>query len=941
MIPGALRRGIAGYDKQTLKKATTVDKSTVQYQQSSNNKSRHGTPEEWSALQNKIFTRWVNQKLARRFIKIESVTTGFRDSVNLIHLLEILSEVKCEKKLEPQTIRVKQIDNANKALEFMKKVEVKMTLSPSPENIVDGNEKIILGMLWAIMAKFLKIGDDEDLNAQDALLMWMQNQVNEYKGVHVDNLTTSFHNGLAFCALIHKFRPKLLNFDALDAKNSEQNLQTAFDAAEQWLGLEQYLKPSDILKLDDKSMAVILAEFYHGIGEERRLDTAARSIAKVIRFTVTNDSLKKEYNEKAAILKKNLEELQPQLEKLTEIDNTMAGAKSRLNEFTNYKTKSKGELLSSFLYLESLFTLIARRLADGKRPEFIPAEGADVKRLSATLNQTEEKETKLQVSLHEELNRQIKLVNINQQHIAKTEDLRKWSGEKKIYLSTKEEVKSVGSANYQLNVLGNYESEFKGIQGVFADLKAVGDNLEKEKYEDLKVVRSREDTINKLFEELNTLNTNKRAFLEDDLSRETLAEKVGEWDKDHQRKYEKLQAFVAEKKKYLQTKEDIKSVSDAKLELEILDAYESEKKHIFEGNVPALQKLGGEIRAAKYESKYSVWMLPELIKVQKRDMGIDAAFQELDLLSSQKLKVLKDDLAREEFRENLNRSNEEHIDNFNMLQKWVEEKTAYLKVVEEIKSSTDAEMHLGYLLAYSKERQDTYQASVPPLKSLGSEITTNEYKSALSQFSFPTPQEVVTREETVEKAFRELDQLHAVKLKKLTDDLKREEFREKIELWNQKHIDKYQKIMAFTNTSSRYLKKKEGVNSIADAQLNLARLGQYADEQKDNDVKFKDVQKLGGEIREAKYETDLSSYTFPGQQDVLDREETIRTTFKELSELHAKKKAILDDDLERELFREKLRQWNLNHVGKHKKLREFIVTSKVYLGKKRNSLQYP
>jgi len=237
MIPGALRRGIAGYDKQTLKKATTVDKSSVQYQQVAKDKSRHGTPGEWSALQNKIFTRWVNQKLARRFLKIESVTTGMTDSVNLIHLLEILSEVKCDKKIEPQTIRVKQIDNANRALEFMKKVEVKMTLSPSPENLVDGNEKIMLGMLWAIMSKFLKIGDDDDLNAQDALLMWMQNQVNEYKGVHVDNLTTSLHDGLAFCALVHRYRPMLLNFDALDAKQAEKNLQIAFDAAAQFFWL--------------------------------------------------------------------------------------------------------------------------------------------------------------------------------------------------------------------------------------------------------------------------------------------------------------------------------------------------------------------------------------------------------------------------------------------------------------------------------------------------------------------------------------------------------------------------------------------------------------------------------------------------------------------------------------------------------------------------------
>jgi len=937
MLTGALRRNIGSYNRATLKPTKTVDKANLSYQKSAESKDRHGTPEEWQALANKIFTRWVNQKLGKRRLKIDDIATGFSDGNNLVALLEILSDTPFEGKLKPAKMRVQQIDNVNVALEWMlgKKVGVKMSLKPSAENVVDGNVKIILGMLWAIMLKFLKIGDDEELNAQDALLMWLQNQTLEFKNCSVVNLTSSFHNGLALCALIYKFRPKLIpDFESLDEKNGEANLQTAFDAAEKFFGLEQYLKPSDILKLDDKSMAVFLAEFYYGISEQRRLDLQARRIVKVIRYTVSNDQMKKDYNQQAQALRQRLADLQPTLEKLSIIDNTMAGAKSRLDEFIQYKAKHKGELLAAFLSLETLFGQIFRRLSDGKRPDFVPEEGCSVKALSDTLAEVEVRESKLQLALYEEYNRQIRLANTNTRHSQKSEELRKWAAEKKVYLQTKEQVSSIGIATYQLNVLADFENEFKAIQVTFAELKKTGEGLAKESFEDIKQTEAREAALAASFEELTNLGADKRAVLEDDLRREEFAEQVRGWDHDHNRKYEKLANFVAEKKAFLETQPSINSVSDAKLALDLLAAYESEKKLVQESNMPDLKALGDKVREAKYETKYSVWVLPDLGKVQKREMEIEAAFQELDLKSSQKLEVLKDAEAREEFRESLIRRNQSHIDKYNIIDKWIKEKNAYLQVKEEIKSSSDAETHLGLLLAYHRECKDLYQASVPPLKELGAEILAAEYKSALSSYKFPTPEEIKTREETIEKSFAELDELYAVKLKRLQDDLAREQYREKVELWNQSHIDKTQKIQAFIAASQRYLKKKDPVDSIPDAIRNLARIRQYFDDKKDNDVQFAGLQKLGKEIKDAEYKSDLSQYKFPTPDEVDTREQEISTAFAGLDAESAKKKAVLEDDLAREEFREKLRQWNVTHTDKFKKLQEFVVASKVYLGKR-------
>ncbi|XP_031556069.1 smoothelin-like protein 1, partial [Actinia tenebrosa] len=61
------------------------------------------------------------------------------------------------------------------------------------------------------------------------VLAWCQDVTREYKGVNIQNFSGSFNNGLAFCALIHKFHPDKFDFDSLDAENREYNVQLAIE----------------------------------------------------------------------------------------------------------------------------------------------------------------------------------------------------------------------------------------------------------------------------------------------------------------------------------------------------------------------------------------------------------------------------------------------------------------------------------------------------------------------------------------------------------------------------------------------------------------------------------------------------------------------------------------------------------------------------------------
>ena len=114
-------------------------------------------------------------------------------------------------------------------------------------DVVDGNANFVLGTVFAVIIKYMKL-DEEDAGSSDvkeALLLWAKNKTTGYKDVSVgnasspppkkksekiyifvlttppkkDNFTKSFQDGLAFNALIHKLRPKLIPFDTLDKVN--------------------------------------------------------------------------------------------------------------------------------------------------------------------------------------------------------------------------------------------------------------------------------------------------------------------------------------------------------------------------------------------------------------------------------------------------------------------------------------------------------------------------------------------------------------------------------------------------------------------------------------------------------------------------------------------------------------------------------------------------
>ncbi|XP_077782429.1 dystonin isoform X25 [Podarcis muralis] len=254
--------------------------------------------DERDKVQKKTFTKWINQHLMKVRKHVNDLYEDLRDGHNLISLLEVLSgdtlprerdflktlrlvssteacayeqhedeEDEDKGPREKGRMRFHRLQNVQIALDYLKRRQVKL-VNIRNDDITDGNPKLTLGLIWTIILHFQisdihVTGESEDMSAKERLLLWTQQTTEGYAGIRCENFTTCWRDGKLFNAIIHKYRPDLIDMNTVAVQSNLANLEHAFFVAEK-LGVARLLDPEDVdvSSPDEKSVITYVSSLY-------------------------------------------------------------------------------------------------------------------------------------------------------------------------------------------------------------------------------------------------------------------------------------------------------------------------------------------------------------------------------------------------------------------------------------------------------------------------------------------------------------------------------------------------------------------------------------------------------------------------------------------------------------------------------------------------------
>lgn len=338
--------------------------------------------QQWVTVQQKTFTKWLNSKVNPRNVAVNDLVTDLSDGVILIHLLEVLGNENLGRYASKPKLRVQRFENVNVALDFIKGRRIQMT-NIGAEDVVDGNRKIILGLIWTLILRFT-ISDinEEGMTAKEGLLLWCQRKTACYDEVEVRDFSASWNDGLAFCALLDIHRPDLIDFEKLDKNDHRGNMQLAFDIASKHIGIPDLLDVEDVCdvaKPDERSLMTYIAYWFHAFSQMERVENAGRRVEKFVTNMQGAWGMQNSFEQRMRDLLREIR-LQRQEWEIATFKGTYVDAKEQSNEFALYKRSQKRKWVAEKSELAALLGNIKTKMSTYRLRPYEPPEdlGLDV-----------------------------------------------------------------------------------------------------------------------------------------------------------------------------------------------------------------------------------------------------------------------------------------------------------------------------------------------------------------------------------------------------------------------------------------------------------------------------------------------------------------------------------------------------------------------------------
>ncbi|KAM4689963.1 alpha-actinin-4 isoform 3-T3 [Rhinophrynus dorsalis] len=470
----------------------------------------------WEKQQRKTFTAWCNSHLRKAGTQIENIDEDFRDGLKLMLLLEVISGERLPKP-ERGKMRVHKINNVNKALDFIASKGVKL-VSIGAEEIVDGNAKMTLGMIWTIILRFaIQDISVEETSAKEGLLLWCQRKTAPYKNVNVQNFHISWKDGLAFNALIHRHRPELIEYDKLRKDDPVTNLNNAFEVAEKYLDIPKMLDADDIVNTarpDEKAIMTYVSSFYHAFSGAQKAETAANRICKVLAVNQENEHLMEDYEKLASDLLEWIRRIVPWLEDRVP-EKTMQDMQQKLEDFRDYRRVHKPPKVQEKCQLEINFNTLQTKLRLSNRPAFMPSEGKMVSDINNGWQHLEQAEKGYEEWLLNEIRRLERLDHLAEKFRQKASIHEAWTEGKEVMLKQKDyESATLADIKALIRKHEAFESDLAAHQDRVEQIAAIAQELNELDYYDSPSVNARCQKICDQWDVLGSLTHTRRESLE-------------------------------------------------------------------------------------------------------------------------------------------------------------------------------------------------------------------------------------------------------------------------------------------------------------------------------------------------------------------------------------------------------------------------------------------
>ncbi|XP_015242492.1 PREDICTED: alpha-actinin-4 isoform X2 [Cyprinodon variegatus] len=470
----------------------------------------------WEKQQRKTFTAWCNSHLRKAGTQIENIEEDFRDGLKLMLLLEVISGERLPKP-ERGKMRVHKINNVNKALDFIASKGVKL-VSIGAEEIVDGNAKMTLGMIWTIILRFaIQDISVEETSAKEGLLLWCQRKTAPYKNVNVQNFHISWKDGLAFNALIHRHRPDLIDYDSLRKDDPVTNLNNAFEVAEKHLDIPKMLDAEDIvgtLRPDEKAIMTYVSCFYHAFSGAQKAETAANRICKVLAVNQENEQMMEDYEKLASDLLEWIRRTIPWLENRTQ-EKTVKDLQARQEDFRDYRTVHKPPKVQEKCQLEISFNTLQTKLRLNNRPAFMPSEGRMVSDINTAWHTLEGAEKGYEEWILSEIRRLERLEHLAEKFHQKAAIHESWTDGKEAMLTQKDyETSTLSEVKALLRKHEAFESDLAAHQDRVEQIAAIAQELNELDYYDAASVNARCQKICEQWDILGSLTHRRKESLE-------------------------------------------------------------------------------------------------------------------------------------------------------------------------------------------------------------------------------------------------------------------------------------------------------------------------------------------------------------------------------------------------------------------------------------------